>query len=164
IEVPLGPVRLVVVVAGDGTASRAIAAPGRAVGGGVLLEGAALVLVVPQGQDEVGAERVDDAHRLLVTAGIARAGGAGDVARGGGEEAERARHHARPHEASSSAGLRRKRTRLTRLCSAETTSMEKPLWSMRSPVRGTRPKAAATRPPTVSTLSPSARTVSRACS
>ena len=31
------------------------------------------------------------------------------------------------HEASASAGLRRKRTRLTRLCSAETTSMVNPL-------------------------------------
>ena len=69
-----------------------------------------------------------------------------------------------PLTASASADLRRKRTRFTRLCSAETTSTMKPLKSMRSPVRGTRPNAVATRPPTVSTLSPSARGTSRACS
>src|SRR6185503_17496915 len=73
-------------------------------------------------------------------------------------------HEAGPEaHAVTSAGLRRKRTRLTRFLSASTTSTTNPLRSIRSPALGTRPKADETSPPTVPTP-PSARVASRACS
>src|SRR5262249_49932647 len=62
------------------------------------------------------------------------------------------RDEARPHAGLATA-MRRKRTRLTRLRSASTTSTSKPRYSRRSPVRGTRPKSAVTNPPTVPTSS-----------
>src|SRR5262249_40481532 len=81
---------LVLVVAGHGPAPRPEATPRQVVDGAVLVERAGLVLVVAQRQDEVGGERLHYARRLLLPAGVARPGRAGDVA--GGRDQRQARH------------------------------------------------------------------------